>query len=74
MITNNEEIPVDMWTQLRAYRLSIFFKRKKIFKKFEKFRIQPIIKRLSKPDCTRRGWVLEGFPKTRSQAKGQIHT
>merc|ERR1712131_3441 len=43
MITNNEEIPVDMWTQ-------------------------PIIKRLSKPDCTRRGWVLEGFPKTRSQA------
>ena len=29
---------------------------------------QPIIKRLSKPDCVRRGWVLEGFPQTRAQA------
>ena len=74
MITNNEEIPVDMWTQLRAYRLSIFFKRKKKYFNSKKSRFQPIIKRLSKPDCTRRGWVLEGFPKTRSQAKGQIIT
>jgi len=29
---------------------------------------EPIIKRLNRPDCARRGWVLEGFPQTRAQA------
>ena len=29
---------------------------------------EPIIKRLNRPDCVRRGWVIEGFPQTRAQA------
>lgn len=24
--------------------------------------------RLEKPDCARRGWILEGFPNTRTEA------
>ena len=29
---------------------------------------QPIINRLKQSDCRRRGWILEGFPRTRLQA------
>lgn len=30
--------------------------------------VKPIINRLEQTDCKRRGWILEGFPKTRLQA------
>ena len=30
--------------------------------------VRMIKDRLEKPDCARKGWILEGFPKTRTEA------
>jgi adenylate kinase len=27
-----------------------------------------VVERLGKPDCTEKGWLLDGFPRTRAQA------
>lgn len=34
--------------------------------------IEMILERLSQPDCEKRGWLLDGFPRTRAQAEAMM--